>query len=259
MVWLVIGMSVGHSSGYNVIHLVAERDLMSTHRHFLVFMKYFFILMVSITFLNSCATKGKSPRYYHHSYHTVAKGETLYSISFKYGVSMKELAAWNRISEPYVIYPGQKLRLNSSAVAQKSSRYTKESKSTANKSPPKNVKPVGQWGWPLSGKVIEEFSSKNNGINIVAKEGSEVKAAASGKVVYAGDALRGYGNLIIIKHNSSIFSAYAHNKKLLVKEEDTIAIGQPIALLGSTEADRVMLHFEIRKDGNPVNPRKYLP
>ena len=172
---------------------------------------------------------------------------------------MKELAAWNRISEPYVIYPGQKLRLNSSAVAQKSSRYTKESKSTANKSPPKNVKPVGQWGWPLSGKVIEEFSSKNNGINIVAKEGSEVKAAASGKVVYAGDALRGYGNLIIIKHNSSIFSAYAHNKKLLVKEEDTIAIGQPIALLGSTEADRVMLHFEIRKDGNPVNPRKYLP
>jgi len=232
---------------------------MNTYRHLLVFMKYFLIVLVSFAFLNGCASKGKSPRYYHHSYHTVAKGETLYSISFKYGVSMKKLADWNRISEPYVIYPGQKLRLNSSTVDQKNTRYAKKSTSTPNKMSVIDVKPVGQWNWPLSGKVIEEFSNKNNGIDIVAREGTEVRAAASGKVVYAGDALRGYGNLIIIKHNSSIFSAYAHNKKLLVKEEDSIAIGQPIALLGSTEADRVMLHFEIRKDGNPVDPRKYLP
>ena len=232
---------------------------MNTYRHLLVFMKYFLIVLVSFAFLNGCASKGKSPRYYHHSYHTVAKGETLYSISFKYGVSMKKLADWNRISEPYVIYPGQKLRLNSSTVDQKNTRYAKKSTSTPNKMSVIDVKPVGQWNWPLSGKVVEEFSNKNNGIDIVAREGTEVRAAASGKVVYAGDALRGYGNLIIIKHNSSIFSAYAHNKKLLVKEEDSIAIGQPIALLGSTEADRVMLHFEIRKDGNPVDPRKYLP
>jgi len=232
---------------------------MNTYRYLLVFMKYFLIVLVSFAFLNGCASKGKSPRYYHHSYHTVAKGETLYSISFKYGVSMKKLADWNRISEPYVIYPGQKLRLNSSTVDQKNTRYAKKSTSTPNKMSVIDVKPVGQWNWPLSGKVVEEFSNKNNGIDIVAREGTEVRAAASGKVVYAGDALRGYGNLIIIKHNSSIFSAYAHNKKLLVKEEDSIAIGQPIALLGSTEADRVMLHFEIRKDGNPVDPRKYLP
>jgi len=232
---------------------------MNTYRHLLVFMKYFLIVLISFAFLNGCASKGKSPRYYHHSYHTVAKGETLYSISFKYGVSMKKLADWNRISEPYVIYPGQKLRLNSSTVDQKNTRYAKKSTSTPNKMSVIDVKPVGQWNWPLSGKVVEEFSNKNNGIDIVAREGTEVRAAASGKVVYAGDALRGYGNLIIIKHNSSIFSAYAHNKKLLVKEEDSIAIGQPIALLGSTEADRVMLHFEIRKDGNPVDPRKYLP
>ena len=232
---------------------------MNTYRYLLVFMKYSLIVLVSFAFLNGCASKGKSPRYYHHSYHTVAKGETLYSISFKYGVSMKKLADWNRISEPYVIYPGQKLRLNSSIVDQKNTRYAKKSTSTPNKTSVIDVKPVGQWNWPLSGKVIEEFSNKNNGIDIVAREGTEVRAAASGKVVYAGDALRGYGNLIIIKHNSSIFSAYAHNKKLLVKEEDSIAIGQPIALLGSTEADRVMLHFEIRKDGNPVDPRKYLP
>ena len=232
---------------------------MNTHHHYSVFIQTIVIILVSLALLHGCATKGKSPRYYHHSYHTVSKGETLYSISFKYGVSMKKLAYWNRIQEPYVIYPGQKLRLNSSAVALKNTGEGKKASSTSSPTPSKNLKPIGKWNWPLSGKVVEEFSNKNNGIDIVAKEGTKVKAAASGKVVYAGDALRGYGNLIIIKHNSSIFSAYAHNKKLLVKEEDSIAIGQPIALLGDTEADRVMLHFEIRKDGNPVNPRKYLP
>lgn len=215
------------------------------------------IVTVSIVLGYGCATKGKAPRYYHHSYHTVSKGETLYSISFKYGVSLKQLASWNNIAEPYVIYPGQKLRLNSSARSKNTSSTAQ--KSTQSEQDTVAAKPIGKWQWPVQGKVIRGYSDTNNGIDIVAPEGTLVKAAASGKVVYAGDSLRGYGNLIIIKHNSSYFSAYAHNKQLLVKEEDTIGIGQNIAKVGRTGADRVMLHFEIRKDGNPVDPKKYLP
>lgn len=230
---------------------------MNYYRCLTIVFKTALIVGMSILLGFGCATKGKAPRYYHHSYHTVSKGETLYSISFKYGVSLKQLAYWNNISEPYVIYPGQKLRLNSSARA-KNTTTTKE-KSAPRKTTSAAAKPIGQWQWPVQGKVIRGFSKDNNGIDIVAPEGTLVTAAASGKIVYAGDSLRGYGNLIIIKHNSSYFSAYAHNKKLLVKEEDTIAIGQGIAQVGRTGADRVMLHFEIRRDGNPVDPQKYLP
>ena len=217
------------------------------------------IIGLSVLIGFGCATKGKSPRYYHHSYHTVIKGETLYSISFKYGVSLKQLAYWNNIAAPYVIYPGQKLKLHGYAQGNKTANSEKKTTQTKKSVSKTSARPITSWQWPLQGKVISAFSKNNNGIDIVAPEGTQVKAAASGKVVYAGDSLRGYGNLIIIKHNSSYFSAYAHNKRLLVKEEDTIKRGQVIALVGRTGADRVMLHFEIRKDGNPVDPKKYLP
>ncbi|MBU1309567.1 MAG: peptidoglycan DD-metalloendopeptidase family protein [Gammaproteobacteria bacterium] len=119
-----------------------------------------------------------------------------------------------------------------------------------------------QWQWPAKGKIISAFSSQqhgNKGIDIAGQEGGKVVAAASGQVVYAGNALRGYGNLIIIKHNDDYLSAYAHNRKLLVKEKQMVTAGQQIAELGSTDATDARLHFEIRFRGSSVNPLKYLP
>jgi len=117
-----------------------------------------------------------------------------------------------------------------------------------------------KWEMPTSGKVVGNFSENDNrkGIDIAGKQGQPVYASAPGKVVYSGSGLRGYGKLIIIKHNSTYLSAYAHNDKLLVKEGQMVAKGQMIAGMGSTDANRVVLHFEIRKLGKPVDPAKYL-
>ena len=114
--------------------------------------------------------------------------------------------------------------------------------------------------WPAKGPVIARFDEdKNKGLGIGGKDGDAVVAAADGRVVYAGAGLRGYGNLVIIKHNNTFLTAYAHNKKLLVKEDQNVKKGQEIAEMGSTDADRVKLHFEIRRSGKPVDPARYLP
>lgn len=121
---------------------------------------------------------------------------------------------------------------------------------------------VSQWRWPVRGKIVEYFSNKaqgNKGLNITNKRGTNIKATADGKVVYAGDALRGYGKLIIVKHNDDYLSAYAHNERLLVKEQQKIKAGQVIAKMGDSGANQVMLHFEIRFRGKSVNPLNYLP
>ena len=121
---------------------------------------------------------------------------------------------------------------------------------------------IRKWQWPANGKVIARFSTAqqgNKGIDIAGRKGDKVKAAANGKVVYAGNALRGYGNLIIVKHNDDYLSAYAHNDKILVKEKQLVKAGDVIATMGDTEASRVMLHFEVRFRGKSVNPSKYLP
>ena len=115
------------------------------------------------------------------------------------------------------------------------------------------------WMWPAKGRVIHNFSNENKGIDIAGSRGQNVMAASAGQVVYSGNALRGYGNLIIINHNNQYLSAYAHNDMLLVKEGQKVKRGQVIAKMGSTDASQVMLHFEIRYKGNSVNPRKYLP
>jgi lipoprotein NlpD len=108
--------------------------------------------------------------------------------------------------------------------------------------------------------VIERFDEgKNKGIGIAGKSGDSVQSAADGKVVYAGNSLRGYGNLVIVKHDNTYLTAYAHNKTLLVKEGDTVKKAQKIAEMGNTDADRVKLHFELRKNGKPVDPSAYLP
>jgi lipoprotein NlpD len=118
-----------------------------------------------------------------------------------------------------------------------------------------------RWQWPVEGRVLAEFSPErgSKGIDIDGREGAEVRAAAPGRVVYAGDGLRGYGNLVIVKHNDTLLSAYAHARRLLVEEGARVEAGQAIAELGATGADRPKLHFEIRRNGQPVDPLRLLP
>jgi lipoprotein NlpD len=116
------------------------------------------------------------------------------------------------------------------------------------------------WSWPTAGAVLAGFDEvRNKGLDIAGKAGDPVLASADGRVVYAGAGLRGYGNLIILKHNNTYLTAYAHNQSLLVKEDQTVRKGQKIAEMGSSDSDRVKLHFEIRRQGKPVDPARYLP
>lgn len=219
--------------------------------------------------------------------HVVARGETLYSIAWRYGMNHRELAAANGIGSSYRIYPGQRLNLdlsrraqtttapaapvNPPATAARTTPPTPASKPPRlkNQTPAATAAPVPSlgpdpktWHWPVKGPLLASFQSNgglNKGIDIGGKLGEPVVAAASGEVVYSGSGLRGYGKLIIVKHSEKYLSAYAHNSKLLVDEGDVVKAGQPIAELGSSGTDRVKLHFEIRYDGKPVNPQKYLP
>ena len=230
--------------------------------------------------LGACVSYPERPSYYKYVLddHKVLKGETLYSIAYQHGLDYRELAAWNRISKPYTIYPGQRLQLKGPKVpvkarttataSPKKRAGTKQPAPTARKktaAPKKSKasKPVKHaWVWPTRGRVIQKYSPKgrgNKGIDIAGKAGQPILAASSGKVVYSGDGLPGYGNLIIVKHNEQYLSAYAHNRKLLVREGRAVTRGQKIAEMGSTGARSPRLHFEIRRHGKPVNPLRYLP
>lgn len=210
--------------------------------------------------------------------HKVRQGETLYSIAWLYNRDFRELARSNGIHSPYTIYPGQSIDLavrRSAVVAHKTSsaRQTppattvtksksvkKHTSSTRTKS--SATYSVRGWNWPAQGRITSRFSLKppaNKGIDISGKLGEPVKAAANGEVVYAGSDLSGYGKLIILKHNSSYLSAYAHNKEMFVREGDSVKAGQKIAEIGSTGTTEPKLHFEIRRNGKPVDPMGYLP
>jgi lipoprotein NlpD len=208
--------------------------------------------------------------------HIVQKGETLYSIAFACGEDVRTVAAWNRIRPPYTIYPNQQIRLTPPpAPAPRAHVVNKQVTVTSPRSSVKsnvgisvNTKPTVvntqkiSWQWPTNGKIISTYTAKDTGkkgIDIAGKSGQPIYAAASGLVVYSGNGLRGYGQLIIIKHNDTYFSAYAHNRRLFVKEDQKVNKGQHIADMGSTEADRPLLHFEVRRDGKPVDPLQYLP
>lgn len=207
--------------------------------------------------------------------HKVVSGETLYSIAWKYSKHYKELARINGIKSPYIIYPGQRITIKKPPVTKKvkPKKITKNNKVVKKKpvitQPPKLshadasvLKEKVRWRWPARGKLLEAFSSNarfNKGIDIAGKLGEPVYAAARGKVVFSGSGLRGYGRLVIIHHDEKFLSAYAHNSRLLVKENQVVKAGQKIAEIGSTGTDKTKLHFEIRKDGKPVDPLRYLP
>lgn len=222
--------------------------------------------------------------------YTVGKGDTLYSVAWRFNFDYKKLANANAIKKPYTLYVGQVLKLSERKAAQvsavKKTQKTKKkytvnqekgppvsvaSKSSSNK-PKKSVqkktanefvpsKDKG-WLWPVSGKVVKQYSLQNKlskGIDIAARTGTAIKSSRSGKIVYAGSALKGYGNLIIVRHDDVYLSAYAHNRVLLVKEGTIVKQGQKIAELGSSGTQSPKLHFEIRKKGKPINPLRLLP
>ena len=217
--------------------------------------------------------------------YVVSRGETLYSIAWSHNMRFRGLADANNISAPYTIYPGQVLQMVDRPPA--ASRTTKSTKVTSAGStqtrPPAAVKTGAnksvsaattgsinldasqypfRWQWPANGKFIRAYQASgavHKGIDIQGKLGEPVHAANSGIVVYAGSGLKGYGNLLIIKHNEYYLSAYGHNSKLLVKEGDKVRSGQQIARIGDTGTNEFKLHFEIRRDGKPVDPLKLLP
>lgn len=332
------------------------------------------VIILATLGLSGCATYGPAPvsdlgkNYssssrgeYRGSYYTVKQGDTLYFISYLTDKDVNDLIAYNNLTPPYTIYPGQKINLwrpvyqapqygqpapkpepksstvpvinsaatvagssvkkgattattainstanvASSAVTSSGSLTTNSIKNAKNQPSAKNIQnksdavkkvavktvepsqakaygesvskknvnnnitdrksqqeqKVESWLWPTKGRVIGKFSAGdqgNKGIDIAGQRGQAIVATAAGSVVYSGNALRGYGNLIIIKHNDNYLSAYAHNAQLLVREGQNVIAGQKIATMGSSGASSVKLHFEIRYQGKSVNPSRYLP
>lgn len=240
--------------------------------------------------------------------YAVKRGDTLFSIAFRFGWDYKALAARNNIPAPYTIHPGQAIRFDgrssgdtpgpvvavspsgsTSVITRNTGSASSSSRTIITRRPvvpapgtltaPANATttlpvtptptpvPAGQrsasgWAWPANGVVIAKFasnSSLNKGVDIAGELGQPVFAASDGSVVYAGSGLRGYGELIIIKHSETYVSAYGHNRRLLVREGQQVKAGQTIAEMGSTGTDRVKLHFEIRSQGKPVDPLQFLP
>ncbi len=218
-----------------------------------------------------------------HIYHFVEPGETLYSISWAYGHDYRVVAKWNHIPPPYIVKSGQRLRVSappaSTASGKKpnrnksiatSGRANKETKSVADnqeiESQPDNAYVNNAslvWQWPTrGGKVVQTFDERDprkQGLDVAGRFGQPIYSAAPGRVVYSGGGLSRYGKLIIVKHNETYLSAYAHNKRILVKEGEVLKAGQFIAEMGNTGTNKTKLHFEIRRDGKPVNPLRYLP
>ena len=230
-------------------------------------------------------------------FYSVKSGDTLIRIGMDNGQSWRDIARWNNIENPNLIETGQVLRVTppeetgvvvrpvsstnvvTSPAPANTASATAPASNTASVRPPASAanppnastpannlantdsaEDTVSFQWPTRGNVLAGFDEvKNKGIDIAGKAGDPVLAAADGKVVYAGSGLRGYGNLVILKHNNTYLTAYAHNQSLLVKEDQAIKRGQKIAEMGNSDADQVKLHFEIRRQGKPVDPAKYLP
>jgi len=229
-------------------------------------------------------------------YYTVKSGDTLIRIGLDNGQNWKDLMRWNNLSNPNVIEVGQVIRVvppgvdptaattrpvttarvetraldakgaasapagAASAPLAGAAAASPPTSSSREPAPPREGDDDINWGWPATAPVALPFDEgRNKGLVFRGKAGDPVYAAADGRVVYAGSGLRGYGNLVILKHNATYLTAYAHNQTLLVKDEQNVKRGQKIAEMGSTDADVVQLHFEIRRQGKPIDPARLLP
>ncbi len=221
-------------------------------------------------------------------YYTVKPGDTLIRIGLENGQNWRDIARGSALETPNIIEVGQVLRVvpptadangvsvrpvapagvvvtrpldgRPVAAVGAASAASAAASAPATPAPAKDSEEDLAWVWPASGTVATAFDEgKNKGLAITGKAGDPVLAAADGRVVYAGSGLRGYGNLVIVKHNATYLTAYAHNQTLLVKEDQAVRRGQKIAEMGSSDAERVQLHFEIRRQGKPIDPAKLLP
>lgn len=202
--------------------------------------------------------------------HTVVRGDTVYNISKRYNINQNDLRSWNNLADN-TISVGQVLRVKPAGYVAPATpaSTTASTPAAAPASTPATTATVSTgttrtvsgitWQRPTVGNVITNFGGNNKGVDIAGNAGQSVVAAADGKVVYAGSGLRGYGNLVIVQHNSTFLTAYGHNQSLMVNEGQTVKRGQIIAKMGSTDAPRNQLHFEVRQNGKPVNPTTYVP
>lgn len=233
-------------------------------------------VLALVVFLGGCAGALNLPSHHRPQSYTVNPGDTLYSIAWHYGLNYHEVARWNGINPPYRIYPGQRIRLypghEASKQSESGSAHSAPVEAQTPSEPDRNTHQAGtttaspapsdiQWHWPAAGQVRNSFGDKGvagKGIVIRGELGEPVTAAAGGTVVYAGSALVGYGRLVIVKHNDKWLSAYGHNQRLLVHEGETVNAGEKIATMGRAPDGRAALYFEIREDGSPVNPLRFL-
>lgn len=226
------------------------------------------VYAMAILLLAGCSNKSnrdyaKLPKgSYNDKSYTVKKGDTLYFIAWISDSEVGDLARINKLKPPYRLEVGQKLQLNSSTS---SGRLTSNKRKSTNTALAKSTPPPGAsrcWRWPTSGQVISKYSTAdggNKGIDIAGKRGQPVYASAKGRVVYVGNQLQGYGNLIMIKHGEDFITAYAHNDTMLVKNAQDVKAGQKIATMGSSGTDTLMLHFQIRYRATALDPLRYLP
>lgn len=258
-------------------------------------MRAYPLLFAGFLVVSGCAGHGGVSHVFRPTVYEVRPGDTLYSIAWRYGLDHQQLARWNDLDSPGHIVVGQDLRLRPDDDAVRPARRTTtagssqgtrqrnaggatrtaehRSRSSSPSSRPEAAATPssgsgdagagpGEWGWPASGKLVGRFGGggvAGRGIELAGKVGAPIKATAAGEVVYSGEGLQAYGQLVIIRHEGDYLSAYAHNDRLLVSEGQRVTAGQQIAEMGKTNEGRVLLHFEIRRKGAPVDPLDYLP
>lgn len=193
--------------------------------------------------------------------HYVERGDTLYSVAWRYGIDWRNLARWNDLDPPYMIYPGRHLKLDPDAVVDSPPGLSSSGSGQASGASRPIPAVPRRWQWPAQGEVLRDYAASRprHGIDIGGNVGDPVYAADAGRVVYSGTGLKGYGNLLIIKHDRSYLSAYGFNRRLLVTQGSEVTAGQQIAEMGTGPRSQPTLHFEIRRDGQPLDPMTVLP